>query len=222
MSLGASIICFLRAPLPSPDCHPLCQQCAADLHNTGSICLRCQNPQFLLLGDHCVPECPSGYYAEKEACKSKFWTQELVAPVELLFRVIAEKTLWGKERERGGEGRVGKGRGRAGRGGVGRGAEGAHCDNKSDQLMLSALGLFKKFILIFERITDVPFFPPLKPSFPHPPQHWDFMNSSWATTLERTMVSWALFVSLQNVTPPVEPARAEDPSPAPHVTPASF
>ncbi|XP_045713824.1 extracellular matrix organizing protein FRAS1 isoform X5 [Phyllostomus hastatus] len=51
------------------DCHPLCQQCAADLHNTGSICLRCQNTQYLLLGDHCVPDCPSGYYAEEGACK---------------------------------------------------------------------------------------------------------------------------------------------------------
>ncbi|XP_070468854.1 extracellular matrix organizing protein FRAS1 isoform X1 [Equus przewalskii] len=51
------------------DCHPLCQHCAADLHNTGSICLRCQNARYLLLGDHCVPDCPSGYYAERGACK---------------------------------------------------------------------------------------------------------------------------------------------------------
>ncbi|XP_046512812.1 extracellular matrix organizing protein FRAS1 isoform X5 [Equus quagga] len=51
------------------DCHPLCQHCAADLHNTGSICLRCQNARYLLLGDRCVPDCPSGYYAERGACK---------------------------------------------------------------------------------------------------------------------------------------------------------
>ncbi|KAM9238088.1 extracellular matrix organizing protein FRAS1 [Dugong dugon] len=51
------------------DCHPLCQHCAADLHNTGSVCLRCQNSRYLLLGDHCAPHCPSGYYAEKGACK---------------------------------------------------------------------------------------------------------------------------------------------------------
>ncbi|XP_025062352.1 extracellular matrix protein FRAS1 isoform X12 [Alligator sinensis] len=51
------------------DCHPLCHQCVADLHNTGSICLQCQNARHLLLGDHCVPDCPMGYYAENGACK---------------------------------------------------------------------------------------------------------------------------------------------------------
>ncbi|KAK2489711.1 hypothetical protein MC885_008047 [Smutsia gigantea] len=51
------------------DCHPLCQHCVADLHSPGSICLRCQNAQYLLLGDHCAPSCPSGYYAERGACK---------------------------------------------------------------------------------------------------------------------------------------------------------
>ncbi|XP_007496032.2 extracellular matrix organizing protein FRAS1 isoform X2 [Monodelphis domestica] len=51
------------------DCHPLCQQCVADLHNTGSICLSCQNARYLLLGDHCVPSCPMGFYAENGACK---------------------------------------------------------------------------------------------------------------------------------------------------------
>ncbi|XP_062964839.1 extracellular matrix organizing protein FRAS1 isoform X1 [Cynocephalus volans] len=51
------------------DCHPLCQHCAADLHNTGSVCLKCQNARYLLLGDHCVPDCPSGYYTERGACK---------------------------------------------------------------------------------------------------------------------------------------------------------
>ncbi|ELW63934.1 Extracellular matrix protein FRAS1 [Tupaia chinensis] len=51
------------------DCHPLCQHCAAHLHSTGSICLRCQSVRHLLLGDHCVSDCPSGYYAEMGACK---------------------------------------------------------------------------------------------------------------------------------------------------------
>ncbi|XP_070250414.1 extracellular matrix organizing protein FRAS1 [Myotis yumanensis] len=60
---------FLNLMGNCADCHPLCQQCAADLHSPGSICLRCQNTQFLLLGDHCVPNCPSGYYAEERACK---------------------------------------------------------------------------------------------------------------------------------------------------------
>nr|XP_023408991.1 extracellular matrix protein FRAS1 [Loxodonta africana] len=51
------------------DCHPLCQHCTADLHNTGSVCLRCQDARYLLLGDHCAPDCPSGYYVEKGACE---------------------------------------------------------------------------------------------------------------------------------------------------------
>ncbi|XP_073093520.1 extracellular matrix organizing protein FRAS1 isoform X5 [Manis javanica] len=51
------------------DCHPLCQHCVADLHSPGSICLRCQNDRYLLLGDHCAPSCPSGYYTERGACK---------------------------------------------------------------------------------------------------------------------------------------------------------
>ncbi|XP_006885356.1 PREDICTED: extracellular matrix protein FRAS1 [Elephantulus edwardii] len=51
------------------DCHPLCQHCVANLHHTGSVCLRCQNAHYLLLGDHCVLDCPTGYYAEKGACK---------------------------------------------------------------------------------------------------------------------------------------------------------
>ncbi|XP_044921660.1 extracellular matrix organizing protein FRAS1 isoform X1 [Mustela putorius furo] len=51
------------------DCHPLCQRCTADLQHTGSICLSCQNARYLLLGDHCVPDCPPGYFAERGACK---------------------------------------------------------------------------------------------------------------------------------------------------------
>ncbi|XP_022361766.1 extracellular matrix protein FRAS1 [Enhydra lutris kenyoni] len=51
------------------DCHPLCQHCTADLQHTGSVCLSCQNARYLLLGDHCVPDCPPGYFAERGACK---------------------------------------------------------------------------------------------------------------------------------------------------------
>uniref|UniRef100_A0A2K6FZ88 Extracellular matrix organizing protein FRAS1 n=1 Tax=Propithecus coquereli TaxID=379532 RepID=A0A2K6FZ88_PROCO len=51
------------------DCHPLCRRCAANLHDAGSVCLQCQDARHLLLGDHCVPACPSGYYAERGACK---------------------------------------------------------------------------------------------------------------------------------------------------------
>ncbi|KAI4572268.1 hypothetical protein MJT46_005336 [Ovis ammon polii x Ovis aries] len=51
------------------DCHPLCHHCVADLRDTGSICLQCQNARNLLLGDCCVPDCPSGYFVERGACK---------------------------------------------------------------------------------------------------------------------------------------------------------
>uniref|UniRef100_A0A8C0T909 Extracellular matrix organizing protein FRAS1 n=1 Tax=Canis lupus familiaris TaxID=9615 RepID=A0A8C0T909_CANLF len=51
------------------DCHRLCRRCTAHLHDPGSTCLRCQNARYLLLGDHCVPDCPSGYYAERGACQ---------------------------------------------------------------------------------------------------------------------------------------------------------
>ncbi|KAI4585533.1 hypothetical protein MJG53_005767 [Ovis ammon polii x Ovis aries] len=51
------------------DCHPLCHHCVADLRDTGSICLQCQNARNLLLGDRCVPDCPSGYFVERGACK---------------------------------------------------------------------------------------------------------------------------------------------------------
>uniref|UniRef100_A0A8C8RJR6 VWFC domain-containing protein n=1 Tax=Pelusios castaneus TaxID=367368 RepID=A0A8C8RJR6_9SAUR len=50
-------------------CHPSCHQCVADLHDTGSICLKCQNARHLLLRDHCVPDCPKGSYAESGVCK---------------------------------------------------------------------------------------------------------------------------------------------------------
>ncbi|XP_027744997.1 extracellular matrix protein FRAS1 [Empidonax traillii] len=51
------------------DCHPLCRQCVADLRDTGSVCLQCQNSRHLLLGDRCVPDCPAGHYAQSGACK---------------------------------------------------------------------------------------------------------------------------------------------------------
>ncbi|KFO84606.1 Extracellular matrix protein FRAS1, partial [Buceros rhinoceros silvestris] len=51
------------------DCHPLCRQCVANLRDTGSTCLECQNARHLLLGDHCLPDCPAGYYAENGACR---------------------------------------------------------------------------------------------------------------------------------------------------------
>uniref|UniRef100_K7G756 Fraser extracellular matrix complex subunit 1 n=1 Tax=Pelodiscus sinensis TaxID=13735 RepID=K7G756_PELSI len=50
-------------------CHPSCHQCVADLHDTGSVCLKCQNARHLLLGDRCVPDCPGGSYADGGACK---------------------------------------------------------------------------------------------------------------------------------------------------------
>lgn len=54
-----------------PDCHPLCQQCVANLRDTGSVCLKCQNSRHLLLGDLCLPHCPPGHYAHSGACKSE-------------------------------------------------------------------------------------------------------------------------------------------------------
>ncbi|XP_029400865.1 extracellular matrix protein FRAS1 isoform X3 [Mus pahari] len=51
------------------DCHPLCQHCVANLQDTGSVCLKCQHARHLLLGDHCVPECPPGHYKERGTCK---------------------------------------------------------------------------------------------------------------------------------------------------------
>nr|XP_033819322.1 extracellular matrix protein FRAS1 isoform X2 [Geotrypetes seraphini] len=51
------------------DCHPSCQNCVADLHDTGSNCLRCQNPRHLLHGDQCLSECAEGYYGQRGTCK---------------------------------------------------------------------------------------------------------------------------------------------------------
>ncbi|XP_069341542.1 extracellular matrix organizing protein FRAS1 [Eulemur rufifrons] len=60
---------FLDLAGDCADCHPLCRRCAADPHSAGSVCLQCQSAGHLLLGDRCVPACPSGYYAESGACK---------------------------------------------------------------------------------------------------------------------------------------------------------
>ncbi|XP_053831515.1 extracellular matrix organizing protein FRAS1 [Vidua macroura] len=51
------------------DCHPLCQQCVANLRDSGSVCLKCRHARHLLLGDRCLPDCPPGHYAEHGACK---------------------------------------------------------------------------------------------------------------------------------------------------------
>ncbi|KAJ7411871.1 hypothetical protein BTVI_48371 [Pitangus sulphuratus] len=64
------------------DCHPLCRQCVADLRDTGSVCLQCQNSRHLLLGDRCVPDCPAGHYAQSGACKpcsSQCWSCDSAA-----------------------------------------------------------------------------------------------------------------------------------------------
>lgn len=65
--LFLSVLCSLFPP----DCHPLCQQCVANLWDTGSVCLKCQNSRHLLLGDHCLPDCPLGHYAHHGTCKSE-------------------------------------------------------------------------------------------------------------------------------------------------------
>ncbi|XP_075060088.1 extracellular matrix organizing protein FRAS1 [Mixophyes fleayi] len=51
------------------DCHPQCQYCVANLHDTGSVCLKCQYSRYYFLGDRCLPECPAGFYVEGRTCK---------------------------------------------------------------------------------------------------------------------------------------------------------
>ncbi|MGH0123135.1 UNVERIFIED_CONTAM: hypothetical protein FKN15_026250 [Acipenser sinensis] len=51
------------------DCQLPVQRCVADLQNNGNVCLWCKDPRGLLLGEQCVPECPSGYYTDRGACK---------------------------------------------------------------------------------------------------------------------------------------------------------
>ncbi|NXD29010.1 FRAS1 protein, partial [Spelaeornis formosus] len=50
------------------DCHPLCQQCVANLWDAGSVCLKCQNARHLLLGELCLPACPPGHHAQNGSC----------------------------------------------------------------------------------------------------------------------------------------------------------
>uniref|UniRef100_A0A3B4AGL3 VWFC domain-containing protein n=1 Tax=Periophthalmus magnuspinnatus TaxID=409849 RepID=A0A3B4AGL3_9GOBI len=46
-----------------------CQRCTADLRAAGgSVCLWCKAPRTWLLGDHCVSECPVGYFGRHGAC----------------------------------------------------------------------------------------------------------------------------------------------------------
>ncbi|XP_077332215.1 extracellular matrix organizing protein FRAS1 [Lithobates pipiens] len=51
------------------DCHPQCQYCVANLHDTGSVCLKCQYSRYYFLGDRCIPECPADFYVEGRNCK---------------------------------------------------------------------------------------------------------------------------------------------------------
>uniref|UniRef100_A0A672MQB1 Extracellular matrix protein FRAS1-like n=1 Tax=Sinocyclocheilus grahami TaxID=75366 RepID=A0A672MQB1_SINGR len=52
------------------ECEEGCQRCVADLHSGfGTVCLWCKFPRMLLLGDHCVPQCPPKYYRWHRACK---------------------------------------------------------------------------------------------------------------------------------------------------------
>ncbi|XP_046872768.1 extracellular matrix protein FRAS1 isoform X2 [Hypomesus transpacificus] len=58
---------------PAGSCHACsegCQRCTADLQTrVGSVCLWCQVPRTLLLGDHCVSTCPPGRYVWHGACR---------------------------------------------------------------------------------------------------------------------------------------------------------
>uniref|UniRef100_A0A8C1KDS0 Fraser extracellular matrix complex subunit 1 n=1 Tax=Cyprinus carpio TaxID=7962 RepID=A0A8C1KDS0_CYPCA len=52
------------------ECEEGCQRCVADLQSGfGTVCLWCKSPRMLLLGDHCVPQCPPKYYRWHGACK---------------------------------------------------------------------------------------------------------------------------------------------------------
>ncbi|KAG7278007.1 hypothetical protein CRUP_020323 [Coryphaenoides rupestris] len=58
----------------SGDCHRCsegCQRCVWDHRSgVGSVCLRCGAPGDLLLGDHCVSQCPWGLYPRDGACRT--------------------------------------------------------------------------------------------------------------------------------------------------------
>ncbi|KAG7481357.1 hypothetical protein MATL_G00065830 [Megalops atlanticus] len=60
---------YLSAAGYCVECHGDCQRCVADPQDSGSVCLWCKSPRDLLLGDHCVPNCPVGYYTQYGACK---------------------------------------------------------------------------------------------------------------------------------------------------------
>ncbi|KAM8939375.1 extracellular matrix organizing protein FRAS1 [Pelodytes ibericus] len=51
------------------DCHPQCQLCVANLHDTGSVCLKCPYSRYYSFGDRCVPDCPAGFYIAGRTCK---------------------------------------------------------------------------------------------------------------------------------------------------------
>ncbi|XP_073695623.1 extracellular matrix organizing protein FRAS1 [Garra rufa] len=52
------------------ECEERCQRCVADLQSGfGTVCLWCKVPRMLLLGDHCVQQCPPKYYRWHGACK---------------------------------------------------------------------------------------------------------------------------------------------------------
>ncbi|RXN23492.1 extracellular matrix FRAS1-like protein [Labeo rohita] len=52
------------------ECEEGCQRCVADLQSGfGTVCLWCKVPRMLLLGDHCVAQCPPKYYRWHGACK---------------------------------------------------------------------------------------------------------------------------------------------------------
>ncbi|KAM8864960.1 extracellular matrix organizing protein FRAS1 isoform 2-T3 [Synchiropus picturatus] len=50
-------------------CSSDCQRCTADLQTgVGSVCLWCKSARMLLLGDHCVSQCPTGRFQLHGAC----------------------------------------------------------------------------------------------------------------------------------------------------------
>ncbi|KAJ8398108.1 hypothetical protein AAFF_G00431850 [Aldrovandia affinis] len=61
---------YLNAVGYCAECHGDCQHCVADSQDDQSVCLWCKSQRGLLLRDHCVPSCPSGYYTQHGACKA--------------------------------------------------------------------------------------------------------------------------------------------------------
>ncbi|XP_063314780.1 extracellular matrix organizing protein FRAS1 [Pelobates fuscus] len=51
------------------DCHPQCQHCLANLHESGSVCLKCPYSRYYFVGDQCLPECPAGFYIDGRTCR---------------------------------------------------------------------------------------------------------------------------------------------------------